>query len=109
MNVGPCIMTEAWLSEIISATFFVAKEELLSVADLGQTGSKAPQFTQRCLRFHGLLLPRPITAKGRITNAVLESETLELVVGEGIAEPHIVGIAAPDHHVGLGNGKGGRV
>ena len=87
----------------------VQQEELLPVADLGQSGGKAAQFTQRRLRLHRLLFPLPIDAEGRVGDAVLEGKPLELVVGEGVAKPHIVGVAAPDHHVGLGDGVGGGV
>ena len=87
----------------------VQQKKLLPVADLRQPGGEAPQFTQRRLRLHGFLLPLPVDTEWRIGDAVLEGEALELVVGEGVAEPHIVGVATPDHHVGLGDGVGGRV
>lgn len=39
----------------------------------------------------------------------MEGKPLKLVIGEGVTKPHIVGITSPDHHVGLGDGVGGRV
>ena len=85
------------------------QKELLPVADLGQSGGKAAQLAQRRLRLHRLLFPLPVDSERRVGNAVLEGKPLELIVGEGIAKPHIVGVAAPDHHVGLGDGVGGGV
>lgn len=40
---------------------------------------------------------------------VLKGVSAELVVGKRIAEPHIVRISAPDHHIGLCNSKCGGV
>ena len=87
----------------------VEHKKLLSVADFRQTGRKAPQLALGSFVLHCLLFPFPVDAEGRIGNAVPEGEARKLIVGERIPEPHIIGIAAPDHHIRLCNGEGGGV
>ena len=87
----------------------IQHKELLTVGDLGQARREAAQLAPGGFGLHRLLLPLPVDAEGRIGDAILEGEALELVVGQGVAEPHVVGVSAADHHVGLGNGEGGGV
>lgn len=87
----------------------VQHKKLLTIADLGQTGRKTPHLAPRGLGFHCLLLPLPVDAEGRVGDDVLEGESGKLILRQSITEPHIVGVAAPDHHVCLGDGKGGGV
>ena len=54
---------------------------------------------------YGFLFAFPIDTEGRITYTKFEGEILELVIGEGIAEAHIIGIAAANHHISLSNGE----
>ena len=87
----------------------VQHKKLLTIADLGQTGRKTPHLAPRGFGFHCLLLPLPVDAEGRVGDDVLEGEPGELILRQGVTEPHIVGVAAPDHHVRLGDGKGGGI
>ena len=87
----------------------VQHKKLLTIADLGQTGRKTPHLAPGGLGFHRLLLPLPVDAEGRVGDDVLEGESGELIFRQSITEPHIVGVAAPDHHVRLGDGKGGGI
>ena len=87
----------------------IQHKELLTVGDLRQARAEPAQLAPGGFGLHRLLLPLPVDAEGRIGDAILEGEALELVVGQGVAEPHVVGVSAADHHVGLGNGEGGGV
>ena len=87
----------------------VEHKELLPVGYFGQAGRKAAQLALLVLGLHGLLLPLPVDAEGRVGDDVLEGVAGELILGQGIAEAHVVGISAADHHVCLGNGEGGGV
>ena len=87
----------------------VEHKELLPVGDLGQTGGKAAQLALFVLGLHRLLLPLPVDAERRVGDDVLEGVAGELILGQGVTEAHVVGIATPDHHVRLGNGEGGGV
>ena len=87
----------------------VQDEELLAVGDLRETGGKAAELAPGVFLLDGFLLPLPVDAEGRVRNAVLEGIAGELIVGEGIAETHIVRIPAADHHIGLGDGEGAGV
>ena len=84
----------------------VQNEQLLAVGDLRQARREPAQLALRGLRLHRLLLPLPVDAKGRVADAVLEGVAGELVVGQGVAEPHVVRVAAANHHVRLGDGEG---
>ena len=61
------------------------------------------------LRFNRRLLALPVDAEGRIGYAVLEGIAAEFVVRERVAEPHIVRVAAADHHVSFSYCKGRRI
>ena len=87
----------------------VQHEQLLAVGNFRQARREPAQLALRGLRLHRLLLPLPVDAKGRVADAVLEGVAGKLVVGKGVAKPHVVRVAAADHHVRLGDGKGGRV
>ena len=87
----------------------VQHEQLLAVGNLRQARREPAQLALRGLRLHRLLLPLPVDAKGRVADAVLEGVAGKLVVGKGVAKPHVVRVAAADHHVGLGDGERGGV
>lgn len=116
-GAAACIATEQGRTVLDNGHFAVGGQlgqtiqhkKLLAVADFGQTGRKATHLASGGFGFHGLLLTLPVDAKRRVGDDVLEGVAGELVLREGVAEPHIVRVAAANHHVGLGNGKGGRV
>ena len=106
---GRAVLDNGHFAAVCQLGQAVQHKQLLAVADLGQTGRKAPHLAAGGLGLHGLLLPLPVDAEGRVGDDVLEGEAGELVLGQGITEPHVVGVAAADHHVGLGDGEGGGV
>ena len=57
-----------------------------------------------CLHRSGL--PLPVNAEGGIGDTVVKLVAVELIVVQGVAELHVVGIAPTDQHVGLGDAKG---
>lgn len=87
----------------------VEDKQLLSVADFGQTGRKSPFVTLFSLLLYRFLLALPVDAERRVGDNVAEGIVGEFVIAERIAKPHVVGIAAANHHVRLGNGEGGGV
>ena len=80
-------------------------KKLLTIADFRKSRSKSSQLTKFSFRFDGLLLSLPIDSKRRIGNAVLKSEAFKLVIRKSIPKPHIVWIAATNHHVCLCDSK----
>ncbi len=61
------------------------------------------------LGLHRSGLPFPVNAERRIGDAVVELIAVELVVVQGVAKLHVVGIAPTDQHVSLGDAKSERV
>ena len=106
---GRAVLDNGHLALVCQLGKAVQHEKLLTIADLGQTGRKTPHLAPGGFGFHRLLLPLPVDAEGRVGDDVLEGESGELIFRQSITEPHIVGVAAPDHHVRLGDGKGGGV
>ena len=106
---GRAVLDNGHLALVCQLGKAVQHKKLLTIADLGQTGRKTPHLAPGGFGFHRLLLPLPVDAEGRVGDDVLEGETGELILRQSITEPHIVGVAAPDHHVRLGDGKGGGV
>ena len=106
---GRAVLDNGHLALVCQLGKAVQHKKLLPIADLGQTGCKTPHLAPGGFGFHRLLLPLPVDAEGRVGDDVLEGEPGELILGQSIAEPHIVGVAAADHHVRLGDGKGGGV
>ena len=106
---GRAVLDNGHLALVCQLGKAVQYKKLLPIADLGQTGRKTPHLTPGGFGFHRLLLSLPVNAEGRVGDDVLEGESGKLIFRQSITEPHIVGVAAPDHHVCLGNGKGGRV
>ena len=106
---GRAVLDNGHLALVCQLGKTVQHKKLLPIADLGQTGGKTPHLAPGGLGFHRLLLPLPVDAEGRVGDDVLEGEPGELILRQSIAEPHIVGVAAADHHVRLGDGKGGGV
>ena len=106
---GRAVLDNGHLALVCQLGKAVQHKKLLTIADLGQTGRKTPHLAPGGLGFHRLLLPLPVDAEGRVGDDVLEGESGELIFRQSITEPHIVGVAAPDHHVRLGDGKGGGV
>ena len=87
----------------------VQHKELLPVRDFGQTRRKASLLALGGLCLHSLLLPLPVDAEGRVGDDIAEAVVGKLIFAERVAEPHIVRVAVPDHHIRLGNGEGGGV
>ena len=58
------------------------------------------------LFLYGCLRGLPLNAERRIGDDIIELIARELVVAKGISLTHVLGIAALDERVGLGNGKG---
>lgn len=106
---GRAVLDNGHLALVCQLGKAVQHKKLLTIADLGQTGRKTPHLAPGGLGFHRLLLPLPVNAEGRVGDDVLEGESGELILRQSITEPHIVGVAAPDHHVRLGDSKGGGV
>ena len=106
---GRAVLDNSHLALVCQLGKTVQHKKLLTIADLGQTGRKTPHLAPGGFGFHRLLLPLPVDAEGRVGDNVLEGEPGELILRQSITEPHIVGVAAPDHHVRLGDGKGGGV
>lgn len=106
---GRAVLDNGHLAFVCQLGKAVQHKKLLTIADLGQTGRKTPHLAPGGFGFHRFLLPLPVDAEGRVGDDVLEGEPGELIFRKGIAEPHIVRVAAPDHHVRLGDGKGGGV
>lgn len=106
---GRAVLDNGHLAIVCQLGKTVQHKKLLSIADLGQTGGETPHLAPGGLGFHGFLFPFPVDAEGRVGDDVLEGEAGELILRQSIAEPHIVGVAAADHHVRLGDGKSGGV
>ena len=106
---GRAVLDNGHLALVCQLGKAVQHKKLLTIADLGQTGRKTSHLAPGGFGFHRLLLPLPVNAEGRVGDDVLEGEPGELILRQSITEPHIVGVAAPDHHVRLGDGKGGGV
>lgn len=106
---GRAVLDNGHLALVCQLGKAVQHKKLLTIADLGQTGRKTPHLAPGGFGFHRFLLPLPVDAEGRVGDDVLEGEPGKLILGQGITEPHIVGVAAADHHVRLGDGKGGGV
>ena len=87
----------------------IEHEQHLSVALRRQSRRKASGLTQLVLCLDMLLGCLPVDAKGRIGYDIVELVTLELVIAQRIAQTHIVGIAALDQHIGLGDAIGLRI
>ena len=106
---GRTVLDNGHLALVCQLGKAVQHKKLLTIADLGQTGRKTPHLAPGSFGFHRLLLPLPVDAEGRVGDDVLEGESGELILRQSITEPHIVRVAAADHHVRLGDGKGGGV
>ena len=106
---GRAVLDNGHLALVCQLGKAVQHKKLLTIADLGQTGRKAPHLAPGGFGLHRLLLPFPVNAEGRVGDDVLEGESGELILRQSVTKPHIVGVAAPDHHVRLGDGKGGGV
>lgn len=106
---GRAVLDNGHLALVCQLGKTVQHKKLLTIADFWKTGGKTPHLAPGGLGFHRFLLPLPVDAEGRVGDDVLEGESGELIFRQSITEPHIVGIAAPDHHVCLGDGKGGGV
>ena len=106
---GRTVLDNGHLALVCQLGKAVQHKKLLTIADLGQTGRKTPHLAPGSFGFHRLLLPLPVDAEGRVGDDVLEGEPGKLIFRQSITEPHIVGVAAADHHVRLGDGKGGGV
>ena len=106
---GRAVLDNGHLALVCQLGKAVQHKKLLAIADLGQTGGKTPHLAPGGFGFHRLLLPFPVDAEGRVGDDVLEGESGKLILRQGVTEPHIVGVAAPDHHVRLGDGEGGGV
>lgn len=106
---GRAVLNDRHFAFVCQLGKAVQHKKLLAVADFRQAGRETAHLATSGLGFHGFLLPFPVDAKGWVGDDVLEGESGELVFRQSVAEPHVVGVAAADHHVGLGDGEGGRV
>ena len=106
---GRSVLDNGHLALVCQLGKAVQHKKLLTIADLGQTGGETPHLAPGGFGFYRLLLPPPVDAEGRVGDDVLEGESGKLIFRQSVTEPHIVGVAALDHHVCLGNGKGGGI
>ena len=84
----------------------VEHEELLTVANSGQAWGKASHVTTLVLFLNGFLLVLPLNTKGRIGDDIVEGVAFKLVIAQGVAVTHILGITTLDEHVGFSNSEG---
>ena len=84
----------------------VEQKEHLPVTLRGESRSETPAGSELMFLFHRLGLPLPIDAERRVGDDVIELVLRELIVVQGVAELHVVRIAAANQHVGFGDAVG---